>query len=295
MPPDGNFHQQVAVRAAAHAHAALAPDTDALSGIHACRNLHLDPVGLAHLALAAAGGAGILDDLAPAAAGGAGGGGLHLHAHEVLHGTHLTGAVALAARLDHAVGAARTLTVGAVLNPLGGNLFFAAEGRFLEGQLQPRHDVFAPAGRVLLGATAAAAAEELAENIPQIAEAVKSAESGAAKAGAAVARAACPRAEVGVNSGKTVLVVPRALVSVGQDFVGFPGLLEFFLGSLVAGVTVGVVLHGGLAVGLLYVVGAGVLADAQHLIVISFCICHTQFTSLSGISHSELPQLTVDS
>ena len=284
MPPDGNFHQQVAVRAAAHAHAALAADTDALSGIHACRDLHLDPVGLAHLALAAAGGAGILDDLAPAAAGGAGGGGLHLHAHEVLHGTHLTGAVALAARLDHAVGAARTLTVGAVLNPLGSNLSFAAEGRFLEGQLQPRHDVFAPAGRVLPGAAAAAAAEELAENIPQIAEAVKSAETGAAKACAAVASAACT--EVGVNSGKTVLVVPRALVSVGQDFVGFPGLLEFFLGSLVAGVTVGVVLHGGLAVGLLYVVGAGILADAQHLIVISFCICHTQFTS---------SQLTVDS
>ena len=293
MPPDGNFHQQVAVRAAAHAHAAFAPDTDALSGIHACRDLHLDPVGLAHLALAAAGGAGILDDLAPAAAGGAGGGGLHLHAHEVLHGTHLTGAVALAARLDHAVGAARTLTVGAVLNPLGSNLFFAAEGRFLEGQLQPRHDVLAPAGRILLGATAAAAAEEFAENVSQVAEAVKPAESGTAKACAAVASAA--RAEVGVNSGKTVLVVPRALVSVGQDFVGFPGLLEFFLGSLVAGVTVGVVLHGGLAVGLLYVVGAGILADAQHLIVISFCICHTQFTSLSGISHSELPQLTVDS
>ena len=293
MPPDGNFHQQVAVRAAAHAHAAFAPDTDALSGIHACRDLHLDPVGLAHLALAAAGGAGVLDDLAPASAGGAGGGGLHLHAHEVLHGTHLTGAVALAARLDHAVGAARTLTVGAVLDPLGSDLFLAAEGCFLKGQLQPRHDVLAPAGRVLLGAAAAAAAEELAENIPQIAEAVKSAETGAAKACAAVASAA--RAEVGVNSGKTVLVVPRALVSVGQDFVGFPGLLEFFLGSLVAGVTVGVVLHGGLAVGLLYVVGAGVLADAQHLIVISFCICHTQFTSLSGISHSELPQLTVDS
>ena len=293
MPPDGNFHQQVAVRAAAHAHTAFAPDTDALSGIHACRDLHLDPVGLAHLALAAAGGAGVLDDLAPAAAGGAGGGGLHLHAHEVLHGTHLTGAVALAARFDHAVGTARTLTVGAVLDPLGGNLFFAAEGRFLEGQLQPRHDVFAPAGRVLLGATAAATAEELAENVSQVAEAVKSAETGAAKACAAVASAA--RAEVGVNSGKTVLVVPRALVSVGQDFVGFPGLLEFFLGGLVAGVTVGVVLHGGLAVGLLYVVGAGVLADAQHLIVISFCICHTQFTSLSGISHSELPQLTVDS
>ena len=293
MPPDGNFHQQVAVRAAAHAHAAFAPDTDALSGIHAGGNLHLDPVGLAHLALAAAGGAGILDDLAPAAAGGAGGGGLHLHPHKILHGTHLAGAVALAARFDHAVGTARTLTVGAVLDPLGGNLFFAAEGRFLEGQLQPRHDVFAPAGRVLLGATAAAAAEELAENIPQIAEAVKSAETGAAKACAAVASAA--RAKVGVNSGKTVLVVPRALVSVGQHLVGFPGLLEFFLGSLVAGVTVGVVLHGGLAVGLLYVVGAGVLADAQHLIVISFCICHTQFTSLSGISHSELPQLTVDS
>ena len=192
--------------------------------------------------------------------------------------------MALAARFDHAVGAARTLTVGAVLNPLGGNLFFAAEGRFLEGQLQPRHDVFAPAGRILLGATAAAAAEELAENVSQVAEAVKPAESGTAKAGAAVARAACT--EVGVNPGKTVLVIPRPLVGIGQHLVGFSGLLELFLGGLVAGVAVGVVFHGGLAVGLLYVVGAGVLINAQHLIVISFGICHTQFTS---------SQLTVDS
>ena len=87
-----------------------------------------------------------------------------------------------------------------------------------------------------------------------------------------------------VNACKTVLVVPRALVSVGQDFVGFPGLLEFFLGCLVAGVTVGVVLHGGLAVGLLYVVGAGVLADAQHLIVISF-LCHSSHPLLQD--HAE--------
>ena len=186
--------------------------------------------------------------------------------------------MALAARLDHAVGAARTLTVGAVLDPLGGDLFLAAEGRFLEGQLQPCHDVFAPAGRILLGAAAAAAAaKELAENVSQVAEAVKSAESGAAKAGAAVARAAC--AEVGVNPGKAVLVIPRPLVGIGQHLIGFSGLLELFLGGLVAGVAVGVVFHGGLAVGLLYVVGAGVLINAQHLIVISFGICHTQFTS----------------
>ena len=55
---------------------------------------------------------------------------------------------------------------------------------------------------------------------------------------------------VGVDAREAVLVVPGALVRVGEHLVGLVDLLEFGLGFLVAGVQVGVVLLGQLAVGL---------------------------------------------
>ena len=88
---------------------------------------------------------------APAGAGGTGGGGLHLHTHKVLHGAHLTGAVALRAGLDHAVGRTAAITLGAVLDSGGGDLLLTAEGGFLKGQFQAGHNVLAPAGCILTG------------------------------------------------------------------------------------------------------------------------------------------------
>ena len=67
--------------------------SDHLALVHACGDLDLDLIVLANLALALTGGAGVLDDLAPAGAGGTGGGGLHLHAHEVLDRADLTTAL----------------------------------------------------------------------------------------------------------------------------------------------------------------------------------------------------------
>ena len=87
--------------------------------------------------------------------------------YEILYRPHLTGAVALGAGLDHAVGRAGAMTGGEVFNSGGSHFFFTAEGGLLEGQLQPGTYIFAPAGGVLGAGTgsATAAAEEFAEDV----------------------------------------------------------------------------------------------------------------------------------
>ncbi len=71
------------------------------------------------------------------------------------------------------------------------------------------------------------------------------------------------------------LVVLRAFLRVAEDIVRLGRLLEFLLGFLVAGILVGMVLDGLLAIGLLYFIGSGVFGDTKHLIVISF-FCHSR-------------------
>ncbi len=85
---------------------------------------------------------------------------------------------------------------------------------------------------------AAAAAEDVAEHVAEdVAEGVRGVE-----AGSTAAR--------GVEARVTELVVGRALLRVGQDLVGFLGLLEALLGLLVVGIAVRMVLHGQAPVGL---------------------------------------------
>jgi hypothetical protein len=64
-------------------------------------------------------------------------------------------------------------------------------------------------------------------------------------------------------------VVALALLGIGEDLVGGGGLLELGLSLGVAGVPVGVVLEGLLAVGLLDLLRAGRARHAQHLVVIA--------------------------
>jgi hypothetical protein len=80
-------------------------------------------------------------------------------------------------------------------------------------------------------------------------------------------------AHVGVDAGVAELVVGRALLRVGEHLVGLLGLLELLFRRLAAFtlVAVRVVLHGQLAVGLLDVVLAGVLGDAEDLVVVALC------------------------
>ena len=120
----------------------------------------------------------------------------------------------------------------------------------------------------LTGGTAAkAAAEEGGENVAQI-HIIKAAEA-AAKAAAATGP------EVGIHPCMAVLVIALALRGVTQHLVGLVDLLELGLGLLVAGIQVGVVLLGQLAVGLLDLIIRGGAVYAQHLVVISFIFCHT--------------------
>ena len=70
-----------------------------------------------------------------------------------------------------------------------------------------------------------------------------------------------------------VILLP--LLWVMQHVVSLGGLLELRLGLFVAGVAVGVILDGYLAVRLLYLVFRGLLVNAEHLVVVS--LIHSLF------------------
>jgi hypothetical protein len=65
-------------------------------------------------------------------------------------------------------------------------------------------------------------------------------------------------------------VVLLALLGIGEHRVGLADLLELRLGLLVAGVDVGVVLAGELAVGGLDVLFGRGAADAEHRVIVAF-------------------------
>ena len=223
-----DLHQKVALGTAAAAHRALARHTDGLAVVHTGRDLDGDFFVLPDLGLAPAGGAGIFDRLSRTAAFGAGG--LLLHGAEggLPHGAGDAGAAAGCAGLrSAAVGGAGAVTLGALLDAGGGDLLFAAEGRFLKGQRHSGADIFALPGTISPGGAGAAAAEEIVENAAQV-------HVEPAKAAAETAEAAV-RGKIGIDPRKAVLVVPGTLVGVGQDLVGLADLLKTGLGLLVAG------------------------------------------------------------
>ena len=78
-----------------------------------------------------------------------------------------------------------------------------------------------------------------------------------------------PAAAAPLDARVAVGVVAPALVRVAEDAVGLGRLLEALLGLLVAGVAVGVVLEGELAVGGLDLLLRGVARDAEHLVVVA--------------------------
>ena len=74
-------------------------------------------------------------------------------------------------------------------------------------------------------------------------------------------------------------IVLRALVGIGEHGVGLARLLEAVLGLLVAGIAIGVVLHGELAIRLLELRVAGRARDAEDLVVVAG---HAYAASSSG-------------
>ena len=148
-------------------------------------------------------------------------------------------------------------------------------GCFLKGQDDISLNVMAlarcvgvAAGRAAKAAkpAEATAAEQIAKDITQVHTAC------AAKA-ATEAAAGLAGPIVGIDPSETELVIALALVRVGKNIVGLVDLLELFLGILIAGVQIRVVLFGQLAVGAFDLGIGGIFADPQHLVVISF-FCH---------------------
>ena len=113
-------------------------------------------------------------------------------------------------------------------------------------------------GAGALAAAAPAHAEHLVENIAEVAG---GGEIEAAHAGATAAVALLERR-------MAEAVVGAALLVVLQHIVGFVDFLEPRLGLLVAGIAIGVKLHGELAVRLLQVVRARVLRHTQRGVII---------------------------
>ena len=134
-------------------------------------------------------------------------------------------------------------------------------------------DILTLAGGVgvcLTGRAAKAAettAKDITEDIAQI-------DPIAAKAAEAARAAAVLGCIAGIHTGKAVLIVQLALLRVRKHLVGFIDFLELFLGILIAGVVVRVVLHGQLAVSLFDLRIGGRFGYSQHFVVIALFLCH---------------------
>ena len=167
-------------------------------------------------------------------------------------------------------GAAVALAGGALLAAFNGHFLLAAKGRFRKGHRYAGADALAPLGRVGIAAlpAAEAATEKAAEDVAQVAE--------VEPARAAVC-AASARAVAGVYPGKAELVIPRLFLRIGQHLVGLVDLLELLLRLFVAGVHVRMVLARQFFVGFFDLILRCTFADAQHLIIITFFLCHEPY------------------
>ena len=151
--------------------------------------------------------------------------------------------------------------------------------RLVKAQGDAHPDVLTLAGGVGVrrAGRAAKAAETAAKDV---AEDVAQVHTVAAETAAEAARAAAVLGRiVGIDPGKAVLVVELALLLIGEHLVRLVDLLELFLGFLVAGVIVRVVLHGQLAVSLFDLRVGSRLGYTQHFVVITFLLCHNPITS----------------
>ena len=265
----------VARGAAVRTGVALAAQCNVLVVVDTRGDLDLQRLAGTGLAGAAAGLAGVLDDGAASAAVRAGLLALHHAKRRALLGHDIAAATALGTGLGAGAGrAAVAVAVRAGLLTVQRDLFGAAVGGLLKGQDDVGLNVMALARRVGVGAgRAAEAAKAAAENITEDVAQIDAAGAAEAAKAATVAAAGLAGPIVGIDPSESELVIALALVRVGKNIVGLIDLLELFLGVLVAGVQVGVVLFGQLAVGTFDLGIGGVFADPQHLVVITF-FCH---------------------
>ena len=127
--------------------------------------------------------------------------------------------------------------------------------------------------------TAAHAAKEGIKDAFKAAHAAKAAEIKATCAAAAHLRAV-----------KTELVVAFALFGVAEDLIGLVELLEALFGVFVVGVQVGMAFLGFLAVRAFDFGLGGILAYAQHLIIIALCQKLTYLLSKHAVYTDRMPR-----
>ncbi len=263
MRAHGHENDQIACRPAVPALTALPAQGDTLPVVNAGGNRDGQTAVLTLQSGAPALGAGRLDVAPGAAAFLTGGLGLEGHPAHPLNHNALTGAAAVRAGLGGGSGfRAGTVARGTFMQARVVDFLFAAGDCLLKAQHQAHLHVLPTLGTRAPRRTAAAecTAENAAEYVAQIAE---------------IGKAAVPAAGARrwVEGCLAELVILCLLVRVGQHGVCLVDLLEVLLGIRIAGVQVGVILLGELAVGALDRLRIGAPVYAEYLIIISV-FCH---------------------
>src|SRR5260370_486942 len=241
---DGRHLDLAAHRRKDHGDRHSAVQIDALGDVDRERALARHPPG------ARAGWAGVVDDLSATLAGGTG----PLEREETLGVTDAS--VAAAGRTSLGFGAGLGTGAGASLaGHRGGEAYLGGLAEI--SLLQADFHVVAQIGAALAAAPASPAS---AAHTEQIIEDIGKGRSHVAET---VGRAGAGMLESGVAEA----VVGRALVGMLEDLVGLIDLLEADFAALVAGIAIGVPLHGELAEGGFQFAVARRALDLEHLVV----------------------------
>src|SRR5438552_16787994 len=183
---------------------------------------------------------------------------------KALRDAHLALAVARRAGLGlrSRLGAAAMASL-AVLHRRNADLGFGAARRFFERQFEVVPKVGASKDAAAATASAALAAKNFAEDIPEgigeTAESLRTADS---------ARTRSPETGRRLDAGVSELIVSLPFASVGQDLVRFLRLLEFLFRALVR-IAVRMMLHRQFAISLLDILIGRVAIDAQCRVVVA--------------------------
>jgi hypothetical protein len=216
--------------------------------VHPGRDFNRNVALLLLSAGALAGGAGVGDNFAVTPALLAGGGVSETPEKALVDAAHLPRAIAAGAFLGLGTGlGANAVAQGAVLGAQDTYLFFTAQRRFLKGGGKAVVKVGAT-----LWSLAGGGGDSAEEGIKYIPEAAK-------------VKALLP---VSIDPAVPEAVIGGTLVGVGEDFVGFVDLFEFFPGRIIM-VVVRVILEGELAKRPLYFLVRSVPLYAEDFVVIT--------------------------
>ena len=90
-----------------------------------------------------------------------------------------------------------------------------------------------------------------------------------------------------VQTIETKLVVFLTFFRIAEDIIGLSSLLEFLFGLLIIRISIRMIFHGHLPICLLYFLVSGILGNAQHFIIISFCHNSSPLTTDYNLSKAD--------